>query len=147
MSLEEADSSRPLIVVGACPALKHIAPRHPPNACLFTVSERFSVKDGAFPCSAYVLARADTASTGRTVRASLSAAQPGQSLPLQTHVQAGSDSFFAAVSSTSSETSAVRSSASASSTSFMTRIPSSAPPLVALNHRTPARRFASATCL
>jgi hypothetical protein len=95
MSLEEADSSRPLIVVGACPALKHIAPRHPPNACLFTVSERFSVKDGAFPCSAYVLARADTASTGRTVRASLSAAQPGQSLPLQTHVQAGSDSFFA----------------------------------------------------
>jgi hypothetical protein len=35
---------------------------------LFTVSDRFSVKDGAFPCvaSADVLARADAASRGRT---------------------------------------------------------------------------------
>ena len=47
-------------------------------------------------------------------------------MPLQTHVQAGSASFFAAVSNASSETSEVRSSASAGSTSFMTRIPSSA---------------------
>jgi hypothetical protein len=73
------------------------------------------------------------------VRASLSAAQPGQSLPLQTHVQAGSASFFAAVSSTPSETSKVRSSASAGSTSFMTRIPSSAAaPCFQPSHPTPS---------
>src|ERR1700730_379009 len=72
------------------------------------------------------------------VRASLSAAQPGQSLPLQTHVQAGSASFFAAVSSTSSETSEVRSSASAGSTSFMTRISSSAAPRFKPSHPSPS---------
>ena len=59
-------------------------------------------------------------------------------MPVQIVVQAGCASFLIAASSASSETSEVRSSASAWSTSFMARIPSSAPPLLTFNHSAPA---------